>query len=259
MSTSILRRIVLTNNGEGVTRFFIPGFLELVALVCMFEAGDSARSNNWTFATIWFFISLAFSLGGFTWIPMKKRIIEWRSRRNQKTSKTEQIDAHAVMPSDHCKPQHNVQCVRFKVISEDSFPLTFATLGFQNVPTRDWLMGKFEYPRLRVIYYANSTGQEIADFCPLRWYPEDELTEIASEISYAQIATFLSAVPVWRFFELNENATDEWHKFNYLEVPSGDYRIVAMLSGSHGLSIPPVTGVLTLREDGTASFLRTTE
>jgi hypothetical protein len=77
------------------------------------------------------------------------------------------------------KPQHNVQYVGFKLIPDD--PFTIAALCFQNVPIPGQLMGKFEYPRLRAIYYENSTGQEIADMGPLQWWNfEHNFGEIAA-------------------------------------------------------------------------------
>jgi len=162
--------------------------------------------------------------------------------------------------NDLVKPQHNVQCVGFELISDD--PFSIAALCFQNVPTPGRLMGKFKYPRLRVIYYVNSTGQEIADMCPLQWHgTENGPNEITAEVSHAQIATFLTVGEVWRLFEVNEPSEDfdDWHKLHHIEVPAGEYRIISKLSGSYDpqLRIKPVFGVLTLREDGTASFQRT--
>lgn len=164
--------------------------------------------------------------------------------------------------NDLVKPQHNVQCVGFELISDD--PFSIAALCFQNVPTPGRLMGKFEYPRLRVIYYVDSTGQEIADMCPLEWYEtENGPNEITAEVSRAVTATFLMAAKVWRLFEVNEPSEDfdDWHKLRHVEVPAGEYRIIAKLSGSYNpqLQVKPVFGILTLREDGTASFLRTDE
>jgi len=161
------------------------------------------------------------------------------------------------------KAQHNVQCVGFRFISEEHVPLSYAALCFQNVPTLGKLMGKFEYPCLRVVYYENSTGQEIADLCPLQWYESENLpSEITADVSYAEIATFLVASSVWRLFEVNERSIDDLDyrdKFRFREVPAGEYRIIAILSGSPKLHISPVTGILTLGKDGTASFQRTTE
>jgi hypothetical protein len=164
--------------------------------------------------------------------------------------------------NDLVKPRHNVQCVGFELISND--PLSIAALCFQNVPTPGKLMGKFEFPRLRVIYYINSTGQEIADMCPLQWYGDENVpNEITTAVSHANIATFLMASGVWRLFEVNEPSDDfdDWRKLHHIEVPAGEYRIIAKLSGAYHfqLQIKPVFGVLTLRDDGTASFQRTDE
>lgn len=166
----------------------------------------------------------------------------------------------SIPTGDFAKPQHNVQCVGFELISDG--PLSIASLCFQNVSMPGRLMGRFEHPRLRVIYYAASTGQEIADMCPLQWYgTEDRPSEINAAVSHAQIATFLAVAEVWRLFEVNQPSDefDDSPKLRYLEVPAGEYRIVATLSGSYDphLQVKPVFGVLTLKEDGTASFHRT--
>jgi hypothetical protein len=152
------------------------------------------------------------------------------------------------------KPTHNVQCVGFKVISSD--PFTIAAMRFQNVPTGK-LMGKFERPRLRVVYYEQPTGQEIADMCPIPWWDEkDGITDISADGRDADIASYFEGK--WTVNEENEPAEDfdSWHKLNSVEVPAGDIRIIATLSGAYNLRIPPVTGVLTLEENGNASFVQ---
>lgn len=161
------------------------------------------------------------------------------------------------------KPRHNVQCVGFKAISDD--PFTIAALIFRNVPNGK-LLGKFTAPSLRVIYYDNSTGLEIADMCPTQWWNsegENGPREIDANEHYADVASFFEGKGEWRAYELNEPLGDELYsqiELNSVELPAGEYRIIAMLSGEYrNLSIPQVTGVLTLGEDGTASFQRTSD
>jgi hypothetical protein len=71
------------------------------------------------------------------------------------------------------------------------------------------------------------------------------------------------AANVWRLFEVNEPSEDfdDRHRLRHIEVPAGEYRIIARLSGSYDpqLQIKTVFGILKLREDGTASFQRTDE
>jgi hypothetical protein len=43
---SILRGLRMADEGIG-ERYFVPGFFGLVALVCLFEAGDSYRAHQW--------------------------------------------------------------------------------------------------------------------------------------------------------------------------------------------------------------------
>ena len=155
------------------------------------------------------------------------------------------------------KPPHNVQCVGFTVFMNDDF--ITATLGFQNVPTGK-LLGKFEMPRLRVIYYDHQTGEELADRCPIVWWSDsgDPPAEIGVREQYAEIASFFKEELKWSAHQSNEPSEDfdSWHQLNSVELPAGDIRIIARLSGARSLRIPPVEGILTLRENGDASFVR---
>ncbi len=152
------------------------------------------------------------------------------------------------------KPQHNVKFVGFKFIHDE--PFRIAALRFQNVPTPGKLMGKFESPRLRVIYYEGSTGQEIADMCPIIWWDDkDGVIDISADGRDADLASYFEGK--WTASEQNEPADnyDSWHQLNSVELPVGEIRIEAYLTGQYGLlSIPKVTGVFTLNKDGSASF-----
>lgn len=174
----------------------------------------------------------------------------------QTTTSVRQMLAGLPIQNRLVKPEHNVQCVGFRVLVDD--PFAIAVLSFQNVPTPGKLMGKFEYPRLRVVYYEHLTGQEIADMCPLQWWDseKDRPAEINARESHAVIATCFQGK--WQASEINEPSEDfdNWHKLHSIDLPPGDFRIIARLSGAFNLSIAPVTGVLTLSEDGTASFQR---
>lgn len=156
------------------------------------------------------------------------------------------------------KPTHNVQCVGFKVFRNDDFVV--ATLGFQNAPTGKPL-GKFQSPRLRVIYYDHLTGAELADMCPTVWWNDsgDTPTDIGVRAQYALVASFFKQIPKWTASESNEPSEDfdAWHKLNSADLPNGEIRVIAMLSGAHDLRVPPVEGVLTLHGDGNASFIKT--
>jgi hypothetical protein len=151
------------------------------------------------------------------------------------------------------KPQHNVRCVGFKYI--DSDPFKIAALRFQNVPTGKPI-GKFEWPRLRVIFYQNSTGQEVADMCPIEWWDEkDGVTDISAEGRDADVASFFEGK--WTASETYSDENTLQIRLHSEELPFGEIRITAILTGGFGnLQIPHITGVLILGEDGTASFVR---
>jgi hypothetical protein len=155
------------------------------------------------------------------------------------------------------KPVHNVRFIGFKFIDEE--PFRIATLGYKNVPKGKTLLGKFESPRLRVVYYEGSTGQEIADMCPLQWWDKEEgVNDISAEEGFAVIASYFEGK--WTASELNEPSEDydAWHQLNSASLPVGKIRIVTSLSGREGrISGESITGVLTLGMDGTASFTKT--
>jgi len=105
------------------------------------------------------------------------------------------------------------------------------------------------------------TGQEIADLCPIVWWDDKEgMTDISADGRNAQIASYFQGK--WTANEQNEPAEDydSWHQLNSVELPAVEIRIVAYLTGQYGaLSVPEVTGVMTLKEDGIASFQRTSD
>jgi hypothetical protein len=155
------------------------------------------------------------------------------------------------------KPQHNVKFVGFKFIHDELFRI--AVLRFQNVPIPGKLMGKFEGPVLRVIYYEGSTGQEIADMCPMQWWDDkDDVMDISAEGRDANIASCFEGK--WSAYETYPDDDTLQSQLHSVVLPAGEIRIIANLSGGQSnLPVVTVTGVLTLREDGTASFQRTTD
>jgi apolipoprotein N-acyltransferase len=60
-------------DGQGLRRYFIPAFLELVALVCLFEAGDSVRAHEYRPAMKWFVWGLLFAVVGFIWPLIRQK------------------------------------------------------------------------------------------------------------------------------------------------------------------------------------------
>jgi len=155
------------------------------------------------------------------------------------------------------KPKHNIQCVGFKLIKSE--PFVIAALCFQNVPTPGKLMGKFEWPRLRVIYYEHSTGQEIADMAPIQWWDKkDGIIDISAEGRDADIASYFEGK--WTASEIYSDENTLQSRLHSEDLPNGEIRINALLSGEYNNQpVAQVTGILTLGEDGTASFQRTTD
>src|SRR5664280_1286393 len=68
---SILRGLRMADEGIG-ERYFVPGFFGLVALVCLFEAGDSYRAHQWEPGTIWLVLGTGFAIVAFKWRKIRK-------------------------------------------------------------------------------------------------------------------------------------------------------------------------------------------
>jgi len=271
------------------SRDFAPWFIEFFALACAFGCVDSIREHSSIVQCVSFAaVSLLLAVIGFKWSPIKTAVLAlvarwpWNQLRIVKSELTRVLQENSELRESFvarkeaiplplsvqvtlAKPQHNVQYAGFEVSNDDGDSVSAATLLFQNVRTSpDQLLGKFEWPRLRVIYYDNSTGQEIADLAPLLWSGPDDVdvpSEINASGSHAIVASYYEAG--WHACEIIEPEEDSYthrNTYRWIDLPTGEVRIIAILSGGYGISpIPHVTGVLTLRQDGAASFQRTSD
>jgi len=187
---------------------------------------------------------------GVVWAFFRKRIAEiWPWNKLRKSEESAPLPVATVHPHS-LKPQHNVQCTGFKVFADNDFII--ATLSFRNVPNSK-LLGKFESPTLRVIYYEEKTGQEIADMNPVEWWKlEYGPQEINANESYAIVASYFQGA--WKASEIYRDCTYETRMVHSIDLPAGDFHLIAKLSGSNDMTIPNFYGILTLREDGSASF-----
>ncbi len=247
-------------------RWVMPVLLESFGLAAAFKTFDAFDAGKpWKIYFGYAVLGVVLMIGGVLWAVFRKRVAEispWNKLRGKEAQLAQALLVNSELraKSGLDKSSHNVQCVGFKAISDP--PFTTATLIFRNVPNGQ-LLGKFQFPRLRVIYYDHSTGLEIADLCPLLWWGqyEDAPSEIGASETYAQVALFFEGK--WKAYELNEPRENDFHPkhgTNSIELPAGELRIVAMLSGEYrNLSIPQVRGVLTLKEDGSASFQHTND
>ena len=260
----------------------MPAILEVFGFSSVLKAYDTFDGGKPWFVWLGYAATgTALLAGGILWAVFRKRIAElwpWYQLRIAKAEVAQILQENSELQerldtpkelialplpaqSRLVKPQHNVQCVGFKVFDDhDGSPIT-ATLFFQNVRVfPDQLIGKFEQPRLRVVYYDNSTGQEIADLVPLMWWDsENGPDEINASGSHAIIASYFKGK--WQACEINEpDPSEEYfpqNKYHWIDILAREVLITASLSG--GYSNSPnvkIKGVLTLGEDGTASFQR---
>jgi len=261
----------------------MPALLEVFGFSSVLKFYDTLDAGKPWHVWLGYAVSGAMMIiGGVVWAVFRKRIAElwpWHQLRVAKLeharlsqensdlrenfSVLKEIEALPVPRSLQItldKPQHNVQYSGFEVSGFDDESISQAYLLFQNLRmSPDQLLGKFEWPRLRFIYYDNSTGQEIADLVPLLWSDsENGPPEITATGSNALIASYYGAK--WHACEIIEPTEDyaPRNKYHWIDLPVGEVRIDAHLSGNYGNS-PSVTvnGLLTLRQDGTASFQRT--
>ena len=163
-------------------------------------------------------------------------------------------------------PLHNVQFLGFlKIQIDPDLPeLALATLCFENVLIPGESIANFRFARLRVNYSDFSTGEIVATVFPARWHnsPDIPIDILAGEKKCAVIASCIGSkwttdslilVPVSPDLEYGFGGSE--YRRERVTLPIGRIKIEATLIGERNLSILPVTGVLTLGESGTASFL----
>jgi hypothetical protein len=165
----------------------------------------------------------------------------------------------------HKSPIHNVQFVGFKriPIDPDLPELALATLCFENVLIPRESIADFRFARLRVNYRDFSTGETIAEAFPARWHnsPDDPIDILAGEEKCAIIAScFGSKWATDSLIDVPANPALEYgfggseYKRESVPLPLGCIKVKATLIGEHNLSIQQVSGILTLAENGNASF-----
>ncbi len=248
-------------SGSDAKLWIMPVVLELFAFPFAWISVQMLHDHEpWRAIAEYALTGIILCIAGVVWAVFRKHIAEiwpWNKLRKKEAelAKVLQDNSELRVNSGLDKPQHNVQCTGFKVFTDDDFII--AALCFRNVPNGK-LLGKFGLPRLRVIYYKQSTGEEIADKCPIVWQSEsgNNPIEIDATEQYAKVASFFKGTRKWTATELNEPSEDfdSWHQLNSIDLPAGGVHVIARLAGAYKLHVPPVEGILTLGEDGSASF-----
>jgi hypothetical protein len=152
-------------------------------------------------------------------------------------------------------PKHNVECIG--VIAGEKA----AKIGFVNVEIPDQEIGNFRNARVRIRYILASSGEEVALVFPARWIGSDE-DEVSVEFvpRYAALAVYIGnrwhGVRTVEVFT-PQSEIESYFRRELMPLPSGALRIEATLIGEKNLSLKPFMGILTLGEDGAASFDRT--
>ena len=147
--------------------------------------------------------------------------------------------------------KHNVQCLGVEV--EDISVI----ISFQNVPIPAEPVGEFKYARLCIEYMDGITGIGMVTVFPARWIEETYENSIDITPRRAFLAAFYGVDPgKWRALPDVEGVSELSYqeRVNGLPLRSGCLLVKATLVGEKNLTLAPVTGFLTLHDDGQASW-----
>jgi hypothetical protein len=153
--------------------------------------------------------------------------------------------------------KHNVQCVGFKhVVFDPLLPeLTAATLSYQNVPIIGEEIGEFYNARLKVSFHSD--GEDVAIVFPAKWIDSDSSAITIDVIAKSAIIASCIAGRWGADRLIDPDRGWVYNNVESVKLPVGRIEIIATLFGQSNLSVPPTIGVLTLGEDGSASFTKT--
>jgi hypothetical protein len=133
---------------------------------------------------------------------------------------------------------------------------------FRNEAIPGKLVGRFKAARLKVNYFLESTGEEVAEIFPARWrgFPDQDEIEIGVTKVCAVLAMHsLDPDLGWQAHSTRGIPAEIGWKYETERyfLPSSRLKIVANLIGENNLSMDtPITGVLTLGDDRSASFVQ---
>jgi hypothetical protein len=147
-------------------------------------------------------------------------------------------------------PKHNVRCLGVEI--ED----ICVTICFQNVPIPGEPVGDFENARLCVEYMDGLTGIEWVTVFPARWIDDGQgKNAVGITPRRAFLASFYKHDD-WRALPSLEGTSDLSHqeRIDGLSLPSRCLKVKVTLVGEKNLTLAPVVGFLTLRDDGQAAW-----
>jgi len=152
--------------------------------------------------------------------------------------------------------KHNVRCVGVEI--EPDFPMV--RICFRNIEIPGEPVGRFKAARLKINYYLESSGEEVAEIFPARWigFPDQDEIEVGVKKVCAVLAMHSRDSDIgWEAHSTNGIPAEiDWkYTTERTFLPSDSLKIVANLIGENNLSMDkPIKGVLTLREDRSASW-----
>jgi hypothetical protein len=163
------------------------------------------------------------------------------------------------VPSKPEPLKHNVQCLGVEITPD--FPLIL--MCFRNIEIPGKPVGLFKAARLKVTFYLESSGEEVAEIFPVKWsgFPDQDEIEIGVKKVCAILAMHsLDSDLGWEAHSTKGIPAEIGWKY-ILErtfLPSDRLKVVANLIGEDNLSMDkPIEGILTLGEDRSASWTLT--
>jgi hypothetical protein len=156
------------------------------------------------------------------------------------------------VPAKPEPPKHNVQCLGVEADGG------FVTICFQNMPIPGQPLGDFNNARLCVEFKDGLTGVDCATVFPARWIDDGHGN---NSVSITPRRAFLACfyehdVCKWRALPALEGPSDlsQRERIDGLWLPSTWLQVKVTLVGENNITLAPICGFLTLREDGQASW-----
>jgi hypothetical protein len=179
--------------------------------------------------------------------------VYWRERSDKsRLLESSQPVPLTLTPNGVAKPEHNVQCLGVRTGDRA------ADIGFVNVEIPSREVAIFSRAKLKIRYSV--AGKQVEIVFPARWIGSNEYeTSIGFVPEYAVLAVYIGNE--WFGVEtedvpMTQAEIEFYYRRKLKPLPTAELSIEATLIGENNLSLSPLTGTLTLRKDGTASFYK---
>ena len=216
--------------------------------------------HHYAFLVPWIWVASGLCWAG--WFFTHPWVKSHLSRPHQGSASTVSIPASSV-PIAPEGPRDIVRFVGFETQGEEP---TGALLSFQLDPITGEPVKNLSGARLRVTYLRKSDGKIIAEVFPAVWWDSGKgAANIGFTAQRAMIASYFQGkwtanevveIPMYLDSEIEEADSLSRTEYKPTELPIGEIKIIATIIGRRNIPYPMVKGILTLGEDGSASFVQ---